>query len=114
MKKNNNIQHLEIDKIVNIIDTSMINSANASIPVTSHKITKPPVPWWNDDIKMSIQERKRAERQMKREFSIENKIIYNRAKMMWSRNEARKQSWIQCIITAIDQYTNVSYIWKKS
>ena len=113
-ENNEDIEHLEIDEIVEIIETSIINSANASIPTTSQKITKPPVPWWNDAIKRSKEERNRAERRLKRGFSIEKKIIYNRtkAKLLWLCNKARKQSWIQ-YLTTMNQYTTLFEIWEK-
>ena len=41
---------------------------------------KPPVPWWNNDCKVDQNGRTFAERALKRRFTLNNKIKYNRAK----------------------------------
>jgi hypothetical protein len=50
--------HLDHSELTNII----IDSAKISIGKTSGKIHRLPVPWWSDEIRRLIRERRKAEK----------------------------------------------------
>ena len=54
-----------------------------------------PLPWWSDECREAVTERVRSERALRRHYTIENKISYNRAKARckYLCNQARKKSW---------------------
>lgn len=103
-----------IDEIVTLIVEKILHAAEQSIPKTSNNFKKKPVPWWSDDCKSALIERRRAERALKRHYSIENKIRYNRcrAKCRFTLNLARRLSWKE-YISSINQQTNLHQVWKK-
>ena len=78
---NVNINEIEdVDAAIDVIKDILLNAANESIPMKSTHFRKPPVPWWNNDVADARRDRRRAERTLRRNFSIENKIAYNRAR----------------------------------
>ena len=111
---NGDIESLTIDENVERIEELITAAASGSIPLTSGRVSKPPLPWWSEDIANCRQWRKRAERRLKRNFSIINKISYNRAKAKCTYlcNEARRESW-RHFLSSINQYTSMNKIWKK-
>ena len=104
-----------IDDLLSFIENKIIQAADNAIPTTSPNPTRPPIPWWNEEIKLAIRNRKRAERALRRNFSTENKIAYkmNRAKVKYLCNNARENSWRQ-YLSSINQYTNLSKIWSRT
>ena len=101
-------------ELVDFIVEVLINAANQSIPKTSTKIKKPPVPWYNNEIATAQQARNRAERALRHQYSIENKISYNRAKARcrYQIKKAKQESW-RNYLSSINQFTPLSSIWKK-
>ena len=104
-----------IENLLEQIENQIIQAADVAIPTTSPNISRPPVPWWNEEIKEAIQKRKRAERALKRNYSIINKISYNRnrAKVRYLCNKAREESW-QGFTSTINQFTSLNKIWTKT
>lgn len=103
-----------VDEAVSAVKEVICGAANASIPKKSTNFKKPPVPWWNDKVAEARNHRRRAERTLRRRFSIENKIAYNRAraKSRYIMNKSKKETW-QKYISSINQHTSLHNIWKK-
>lgn len=55
-----------VDEIVDSFTRSIINAAKNNIPKSSTKICKKSVPWWCDELKIAIYERKKALRKFKK------------------------------------------------
>ena len=74
------IQSLSLDQDIDDLTVTLteiiINAAEASIPVSGGNPTKTPTPWWNEECKTALRERKRAERALKRNYNLPNKIAY--------------------------------------
>ena len=103
-----------VDEIYKVIYEKIIAAADMAIPKTSNNIVKPPVPWFNEECKRAITERNRAERALKRHYSVQNKICYNRhkAKCRYIFNCAKRECWVS-YVSSINQYTELNKIWKK-
>ena len=108
--ENFNSVNTAIEYIINLIT----KAADQAIPKTSPNFPKPPVPWWNNELKQARKERNRAERLLKRQYSIENKIAYKRrkARFRYLIKQSRKKSW-QDYLSSINKNTNMHSIWKK-
>ena len=104
----------EIDSLTEYITKTIINSANTAIPFKSRKPRKPPIPWWNEELTTLKRNRNIAERALRRNNNIENKIAYNRSKarLRYHCNIARRQSWHE-FLNSINQNTTLNHIWKK-
>ena len=59
-------QHEQADQQLKYVEEIIISAANLSIPVKEGTCRRPPVPWWDDDCKNSLNERRIAERAYKR------------------------------------------------
>ena len=109
-----NQNNLHVDQHLNLICESIISAAERSIPKTSGLYTKPPVPWWNEDCRLARRERIRAERALRRNHTIENKIRFQRARAVSIQtfNTARKISF-QSFVQSINQRCSLHKIWKR-
>lgn len=104
-----------IDGLLDQIETKIIQAADHAIPTTSPNPSKPPVPWWNTEIRDAIRNRKRAERSLRRNYTLQNKIAYNRfrAKAKYLCDKSREASWNR-YVSSINQYTSLNKIWQKT
>ena len=103
-----------VDDMLSYLEDHLRGAADATIPKTNTTSAKPPIPWWNRELANARRERNRRERALRRRYSIENKIAYNRAKakLRFLANEARRSSW-KNYVGSINQYTSLHKIWKK-
>lgn len=108
------IENEDIDVMINILENEMMIAAKNSMPTNSGSISRPPLPWWNDDVKTAILRRLRAERRHKRNKTLVNKIKYNKAKAICRHIfiKARRESW-QGFVSSINERTSSHKIWKK-
>jgi len=104
----------DIDEATQALTSVLRNAADASIPRKSGKLSRPPVPWWNAQCDDAKRERTRAERALKRNYNVDNKIRYNRAKALCKLvfNECRKQSWLE-YLSSINSRTDINSVWKR-
>ena len=111
---NNAIEFPNINELIEYISNNLTSAANSSIPMKSNKPRKPPIPWWSEELTRLKIDRNRAERTLRRNHNIENKIAYNRtkAKLRYYSNIAKRQSW-QKYLSSINQNTTLNQIWKK-
>ena len=103
-----------IDNLIATIVAIIITAATASIPTKTGGKGRPTVPWFNDDCKKAIKERRKAERNLKRRYTENNKIEYKRAKAKcrYIFQTAKKNSWKQ-YISSINSRISLHEIWKK-
>ena len=103
-----------VDEIHDTISQIIKQAAEQTIPKSTNNITKPPVPWFNNECKKALADRNKAERALKRQYTVENKIRYNRnrAKCRYVFNNAKRKCWKE-YVSSINQYTTLNKIWKK-
>jgi len=104
----------DIDEVTEAVTAVLRNAANASIPRKNGKLSRPPVPWWNSECDDAKRERTRAERALRRNCNVDNKIRYSRARAVCriTFNRCRKQSWIE-YLSSINSKTNINSVWTK-
>lgn len=103
-----------VDDTVASIENLILGAADASIPMSSGTHKRPPVPWWSGEIRTAKLRRLRAERTVKRQHTMDNKIAYKRAKAKcrYLIKNSQKISW-QNYVSSINSRTSQSQIWKK-
>jgi len=96
------------------ITSHIMDAASIAIPLKRGTRRRIPVPWWNGDCREAYRERKLAERALKRNNNLVNKIRYNRAraKCRFIFNNARKSSW-ELYVSSINENVSQKEIWKK-
>ena len=103
-----------VEDLADYINATIKEAANQSIPKTSTKYQRPPIPWWNDNLKELRKKRNRAERALRRGYTIERKIAYNRAKatLTYHCRKEKKKSWEE-YLSSINQDTTLNDVWTK-
>src|SRR5207253_7537495 len=81
-------------------------AAHASIPRSSTKASRLPVPWWNEECKRAVQERKQALHRLSCNPILLNLISYKQAKARARRVIclAKKTSW-EAYVSSITRRT---------
>jgi hypothetical protein len=104
-----------IDDLITHITLSIIEAADAAIPIKSGIRGRPPITWFTDECRDIRRQTLRAERAIKRKFSIVNKIAYNRAKArnIYVIKQSRKESW-HSFVGSINSKTSLHSAWKKA
>ena len=89
-------------------------AASSSIPYSNERSLRIPVPWWNEACQRALRDRKRAQRALHRNHTLENSIAYKRKRAICKRvfKEAKRESW-EKFVTSINSTTPTSMIWKK-
>ena len=107
-----NLPTLEIQ--LNEIEDKIITAATACMPMTSGKRNKPSKPWWNNECRDAVKERKRALDSVRRTPSRGNIIRYQRAKAQcrYTCKQARTESLKQFISTLTTK-TPIKKVFKK-
>jgi hypothetical protein len=102
-------------ELISHITLSIIEAADSSIPIKSGISGRPPLPWFSDECRYVRRRRLRAERDIKRKFSIANKIAYNRSKAQnrYIIKKSRRESW-QEFVGSINSRTSLHSAWKKA
>lgn len=103
-----------IDEQVQYFTNTIITAAKQSIPMSSTKINKKQVPWWNPEISNAIKLRKSAYRLFNRVPSTENLINFKkcRAKEVYLIKKSKRESW-QLFVSTIQPQTPYTLAWKK-
>nr|CAH7738809.1 unnamed protein product [Callosobruchus chinensis] len=111
-----NIPSLPEDPIeaLNALTNSIQTAASESIPQSSSSISNKSLPWWNEEIKESIQKKKSALNIFRRYPTTSNMITFKklRAKSRKLINEAQKKSW-QEYVSSITSEVPIREVWKK-
>ena len=103
-----------IDNIIQNLESSMISAAEASIPRSEGRRGKTPLPWWNANCQRVADDRKRAERALRRRCDTANKIAFKRTKAICRKTfiKARKESWIK-YVSSININTSSKQVWER-
>ena len=99
----------DIDELIIFLNEAITGAAEASIPMSGNNPRKTPTPWWNDECKLALRERRRAERALKRNYNIPNKIAYQRCKAICRQTfkNAMTESWKK-YVSSINSNTSIS------
>ena len=100
--------------LVEHINTSIITAAKASIPMTSARPRRIPVPWWTEECKNAILRKKRAFRQFQRSSTSANLILFKKARAQARRatREAKRASW-RTYVSGINRFTPLTQVWQR-
>lgn len=104
----------DINEYENFITSRIIEAAKKSIPISHTNIKHKIVPWWNDEIKNLIRDRKKYLRKFKRTCSLEDYKKFVKARLD-TRNlirKCKKKSWSEYIST-INSRTQPTKIFEK-
>ena len=90
----------------------LINIAEETVPKTSTKSTKAKKPWFTDDCKTAIKQRKGALRQFNNRPTHDNLNNYRifRAKARRTIKESKKKSWKQ-YVSKLNSRTSIKKVW---
>lgn len=96
------------------LNEMIIDAARQSIPLSSGNLFRSPVPWWNDEIKTAIKNKKKALNRFKRYPTEENMIEFkrNRAYERRLKQSAKRESWRK-FTSEITADTPAKKIWRK-
>ena len=100
----------EIDRCVELL----LTASRQCIPLTSGAGRKIPTPWWNDECRNALTQRKRALRALKRNYNPSNVIAYQRCRALCrvTFQAAKKASWERYVST-INERTSMKEVWSK-
>ena len=107
--------HDTIDEAVEYFVAQVHRAAAISIPRTSSKFHRRPVPWWNNDCAQARLESRRAESRLKsRPDSQALKIEFLRCRARYRRimKMSRQKSW-QSYVSSINASTPIAQVWKR-
>ncbi|KAI5738326.1 hypothetical protein M8J77_005509 [Diaphorina citri] len=104
----------DIDEILNTMNSNIIQAARYSIPFKKIPTNKLPVPWWDDELKNVIKERRRCLRLLRRVPTIENKIAFQKARAIARKTmkTKRRSGWAD-FVSSIDHTTTSSEMFMK-
>jgi len=104
----------DIDAMLEVFNSVVINAANSTIPKSTGKFKSKPVPWWNQECKVANEKKKTALRKYQHTRSNNDKINYNRLRAISRRTirEARRKSW-QDFVSSINSNTPMSAVWSR-
>lgn len=103
-----------IDKSVETLTTKIYRAAEESIPMSSGRTGKKTVPWWNEEVKLAIENKKKALKLFQRYPTRDNMIDFKRYRALARRTILynKKHSW-QRYVQKITSETPIGDVWKK-
>lgn len=109
-----NITNEDVNISCEQITNAILQSAELSIPKSSHTPKRPPVPWWSKEISQSIKNRNKSLRTFK-QYPTEENLQHFRIKKAQCRKlirESKKKSWNNFVST-LDLNISSTVVWKK-
>lgn len=105
---------LDIEEGCEAITNVIIGAAQAAIPMTKGMPKRPPVPWFNDECKIAIKNRRRAYKIFSKSMTTENLIAYKKYRAICRRtfNYYKKESWKK-FVSSINSTTTSAIVWNK-
>ncbi|KAG5871586.1 hypothetical protein JTB14_026425 [Gonioctena quinquepunctata] len=103
-----------IDATLDALKENILKAANEVIPLSSGKLPRTQVPWWNDSVEKAFREKRKQLRIFQRNPTQEHLIAFKRQRAHFRRMilEAKKKSWQQYVFS-MTTATNVSEVWRK-
>lgn len=104
---------LTIEEGCQAITGSIIQAAQAAIPMTSGFPKRPAVPWFNDACKQALRNRRKAYKKFHRCMTSDNLIEYKKQKAIcrMTFNHYKIESWKK-FVNGINSSTSSSTVWK--
>ena len=103
-----------IDHSVEILTNSIIKAAQESIPKSSTKIPKHMVPWWCEELKSAITDRKRALRKFKKNRTQENLIKFKQKRAFARQlNLSKQRESFKDFMLSITHGLSAKEVWEK-
>nr|CAH7715974.1 unnamed protein product [Callosobruchus chinensis] len=104
----------DLNTAVSIFTNCVKAAAEQSIPMSSGSASNKAVPWWNDDIKVAIRDKKSALNRFRRNPTMENMVIFKKLRVKARRktNDAQKKSW-QEYVSSITAEVSLKEVWRK-
>ena len=105
--------NLEIEDPAVAFSNIIIEIANKIIPKTSNKPHPPKNPWFDDECKQLINERKKAQRKLFSQPTVENVITFKKikAKCRLTFKKKKKLSW-RTFCSSLNFKTNSKKVWR--
>ena len=103
-------RELSVEEFTSIL----LDAASQYIPRTSGSPRRIPVPWWTDECRSVIRERRRASKVFNRHPTTENMITFKKARAKARRTilEAKRASWKK-YVGRLNRFTPVSEVWSQ-
>lgn len=104
----------DVQEQTQYINSVIISAAEQAIPKTSGRYKRPPVPWWNEEIRDSIRERKRIKNLLKRTFTQQLHLEYKKicAKTKFLIKQSKRKTW-ESYVSTISPKTDSFKVWQK-
>ncbi|KAG5873250.1 hypothetical protein JTB14_010787 [Gonioctena quinquepunctata] len=89
-------------------------AAKKAIPMRTQLPIRRVVPWWNPQVRDAIQKKKRAFNRFRRYNSLENLILFKKARAEGRRIivQNKRTSW-NIYVSSISSHTPISEVWRK-
>lgn len=108
------VQGITIDQKIANLTEQIIDAAKLHIPRSPELVTKPPIPWFNSEIKSLIKQRRKCYKVFKKTKNQTHLQEYRKlkAKIQLIIRRARKESWEKYVGT-ISASTTTREMWEK-
>lgn len=105
---------LSVEAGCHLITNTILQAAKSAIPKTKGTTKRPSVPWFNDQCKIAIQNRRRSYRKFQKNSTLTNLIEYKKQRSICRRtiNNSKNESWKQFVET-INASTPTKIVWNK-
>ncbi|XP_076057241.1 uncharacterized protein LOC143034778 [Oratosquilla oratoria] len=103
-----------VSEAISYLNSILINAANHSIPKTSGKFRRKPVPWWNIQCTIRHKAMRAAFTRYRRHRCTVYLICFKkaRAQFRWHIKKARRECWI-LFLSSITWKTPMTLVWAK-
>lgn len=103
---------MDVNKTVELVNKNILDAAESSIPLYNTKNKKKYVPWWTEELKHAIQDKKHALKLFRRNSTPQNFIEFKklRSRARKLMHEAQEKSWYS-FVDSIDKPVNQSSMW---
>lgn len=104
----------DIDEATGIVTEAITRAASQSIPKSQSQFRRNTVPWWNNDVRTAIANKRRALKKFNTNPTRDNLITFKKFRSTARRciREAKKSSWSD-FVSEINPSTPISRIWCK-
>ncbi|KAI5742970.1 hypothetical protein M8J77_013193 [Diaphorina citri] len=89
------IDSSDIDGTLSLFNNAILAAANDAIPEKKLPPNRLPVPWWDDEIKVAIQNRRKYLRALRRHPTADNRMAFMRARAIARKmvKEKKRKGW---------------------
>ena len=103
-----------VDEMVMHFEETIIAAARETIPTSSTRPRRIPIPWWNDECKRDISAREKALEKFKNEPTLENRITYAKLKAIARRTvrKAKRDSWRE-YVNKLNREATSKQVWNR-